>query len=264
MGKDLLKKAYRKWIHAADAILDMIVTCLPSPIVAQEYRMDKIFNTYDPEQHDEESKEVDPADYETLETSFKACDPSGPICVFVSKIIPFKQGTRAFGRVYSGTVKQGDTVIVKTSNSDAGVQQTVTGVGVCMGKDFTPVTSMPCGNTVVLGGIDKAIIKEATVVSPGLATNTFKHMKFAVSPVVQVAVSAKRPSDIEKLVKGLKKLEKVDQIVKITTSENDESIVAGAGDLHIEICLNQLREFSGIEIVASRPTVSYRETVSEP
>ena len=75
-----------------------------------------------------------------------------------------------------------------------------------MGKDFVPVLRMPAGNTVVIGGLDTAILKEATVSDPNIESNTFKSMKFSVSPVVQVAVKVKRPMDIDKLVKGLRKL----------------------------------------------------------
>ena len=101
--------------------MDMIVTCLPSPTEAQAYRIKKIYNKFDPEEideDDEESKTIDPADFEALETALETCDTEGPTCVLVSKTIPFKQGTRAFGRVFSGTVRQGDTIIVKTSISD--------------------------------------------------------------------------------------------------------------------------------------------------
>lgn len=66
---------------------------------------------------------------------------------------------------------------------------------------------------------------------------TFKHMKFAVAPVVQVAVKPKRAVDIDKLDRGLKKLSKIDQLVKVFRAETGEYIVAGAGDLHIEICI---------------------------
>jgi len=84
-----------------------------------------------------------------------------------------------------------------------------------MGKTYESVGAMPCGNTVVLGGIDSAILKEATVCHQGAICQTFKHMKFAVAPVVQVAIKAKKAVDIEKLDKGLKKLSKVDQLVLI-------------------------------------------------
>ena len=67
-------------------------------------------------------------------------------------------------------------------------------------------------------------------------------MKFSVSPVVRVAVEAKNPSDLPKLVEGLKRLAKSDPMVQCTIEESGEHIVAGAGELHLEICLKDLEE----------------------
>ena len=67
-------------------------------------------------------------------------------------------------------------------------------------------------------------------------------MKFSVSPVVRVAVEAKNPSDLPKLVEGLKRLSKSDPMVQCIIEESGEHIVAGAGELHLEICLKDLEE----------------------
>lgn len=67
-------------------------------------------------------------------------------------------------------------------------------------------------------------------------------MKFSVSPVVRVAVEAKNPSDLPKLVEGLKRLAKSDPMVQCSIEESGEHIVAGAGELHLEICLKDLEE----------------------
>ena len=69
-----------------------------------------------------------------------------------------------------------------------------------------------------------------------------KMMKFSVSPVVRVAVEAKNPSELPKLVEGLKRLAKSDPMVQCTIEESGEHIVAGAGELHLEICLKDLEE----------------------
>lgn len=67
-------------------------------------------------------------------------------------------------------------------------------------------------------------------------------MKFSVSPVVRVAVEPKNPSELPKLVEGLKRLAKSDPMVQCCTEESGEHIVAGAGELHLEICLKDLEE----------------------
>jgi elongation factor 2 len=87
-------------------------------------------------------------------------------------------------------------------------------------------------------------------------------MKFSVSPVVRVAVEPKNPSELPKLVEGLKRLSKSDPCVKCYIEESGEHIVAGAGEHHLEICLKDLKEeFTGIELITTDPVVSFRETV---
>merc|ERR1712168_528269 len=89
-------------------------------------------------------------------------------------------------------------------------------------------------------------------------------MKFSVSPVVRVAVDCKNPSDLPKLVEGLKRLAKSDPMVQCIIEESGEHIIAGAGELHLEICLKDLEEeHANIPIKKSDPVVSYRETVAE-
>merc|ERR1712195_188037 len=85
----------------------------------------------------------------------------------------------------------------------------------------------------------------------------------SVSPVVKVAVKPKDGKDLPKLVEGLKKLSKSDPLVVCTTEESGEHVIAGCGELHIEICLKDLREeYAQCDFIMSDPVVSYRETVT--
>jgi len=81
---------------------------------------------------------------------------------------------------------------------------------------------------------------------------------------VRVSVSPKNPAELPKLVEGLKRLAKSDPLVHIEIDENtNEHIVAGAGELHLEICLKDLQEdfMNGAELIQGEPVVGYRETV---
>merc|ERR1712156_1039102 len=92
--------------------------------------------------------------------------------------------------------------------------------------------------------------------------HTIKSMKYSVSPVVRVAVEVKNASDLPKLVEGLRKLSKSDPLVVCTTEESGEHVIAGCGELHVEICLKDLREeYAQCDFSISDPVVSYRETV---
>merc|ERR1712071_43212 len=132
-----------------------------------------------------------------------------------------------------------------------------------MGRYTEAIEDVPCGNIVGLVGVDQYLIKTGTISTYDQAHN-MKVMKFSVSPVVRVAVEAKNPADLPKLVEGLKRLSKSDPMVVIQTAESGEHIIAGAGELHLEICLNDLEEdHACVPIKKSDPVVSYRETVAE-
>jgi elongation factor 2 len=89
-------------------------------------------------------------------------------------------------------------------------------------------------------------------------------MKFSVSPVVRVSVRPQNPADLPKLIEGMKHLAKVDSLVQCYTEESGEHIIAGCGELHLEICLKELeKEHAQIPIIVNDPVVSYRETVSQ-
>merc|ERR1712188_349248 len=113
-----------------------------------------------------------------------------------------------------------------------------------------------------MGGVDQFIVKTGTITTIEDAHN-IADMKYSVSPVVKVAVKPKDGKDLPKLVEGLKKLAKSDPLVVCSIEESGEHIVAGCGELHVEICLKDLRdEYAQCDFVMSDPVVSYRETVA--
>jgi len=123
------------------------------------------------------------------------------------------------------------------------------------------VPDVPCGNTCGLVGVDQYLLKQGTI-SDSEEAHNIRVMKYSVSPVVRVAVDVKNASDLPKLVEGLKKLSKSDPMVLCYTTENGEHIIAGCGELHVEICLNDLiNEYAKCEIKKGDPVVTYKETV---
>jgi elongation factor 2 len=130
-----------------------------------------------------------------------------------------------------------------------------------MGKKTETVDTVPCGNTVALVGIDNYLAKSGTITTDP-QSHPLVNMKHSVSPVVRVAVTPKDPSQLLKLVESLKKLSKSDPLVQCTVEPTGEHIIACAGELHLEICINDLKEFmNGAELIISDPVVTYQETV---
>jgi elongation factor 2 len=258
VGKPLMKRVMQTWLPASEALLEMIIYHLPSPAFAQKYRVDTLYEG--------------PLD-DTYATAIRNCDPDGPLMMYISKMIPTSDKGRfvAFGRVFAGTVATGKKVRIMGPNYVPGekkdlytksVQRTV----LCMGRKQEAVESVPCGNTVALVGLDQFITKTATLTNEGCDdAHPMKAMKFSVSPVVRVAVEPKVASDLPKLVEGLKRLARSDPMVQCIIEETGEHIIAGAGELHLEICLKDLQDdfMGGAEIRVSEPVVSFRETVSD-
>merc|ERR1711981_1493549 len=115
-----------------------------------------------------------------------------------------------------------------------------------------------------LVGVDAYLLKSGTI-SSSETMHPIVTMKFSVSAVVQVAVSCKNAQDLPKLVEGLKRLSKSDPPVQCSTDKSGQHIIAGAGELHLEICLKDLKEeyMKGAGITVGNPVVSFAETVSE-
>jgi len=253
-GKQLLKATMRTFLPAADALLEMMILHLPSPVTAQKYRSETLY-------------EGPPDDEAAI--GIRDCDPKGPLMLYVSKMVPTSDKGRfyAFGRVFSGTVRSGLKVRIQGPNYQPGkkddlfikaIQRTV----LMMGGKVEPIDDMPAGNIVGLVGIDQFLLKSGTLTTLETAHN-LKVMKFSVSPVVQRSVQVKNAQDLPKLVEGLKRLSKSDPCVLTMSNESGEHVVAGAGELHLEICLNDLQnDHAGVPLIISDPVVAYRETVA--
>jgi elongation factor 2 len=251
--KQLMKCVMRKWLPAGEALLQMIAFHLPSPVTAQNYRMELLYEG--------------PKDDEVA-IAMKNCNEKGPLMMYVSKMVPTSDKGRfyAFGRVFAGTVKTGQKTRImgpnfvpggKTDLSVKNIQRTI----LMMGRYTESIEDVPCGNICGLVGVDQYLVKTGTITTFDNAHN-LKVMKFSVSPVVRIAVECKNPSDLPKLVEGLKRLAKSDPMVQCSIEESGEHIVAGAGELHLEICLKDLEEdHACIPLKKSDPVVSYRETV---
>jgi len=254
--KKQLKAIMQEWLPAADSLLQMICNYLPSPVIAQKYRVENLYSG--------------PLDDECAK-AIRECDPKGPLMMYVSKMVPTSEKGRfyAFGRVYSGVIATGQAVRIMGPDYQPGkkndlflkkIQRTV----LMMGRYVEQLPDCPCGNTIGLVGVDSYILKSGTISTHEKAYN-FVDMKYSVSPVVRVAVDVQNASDLPKLVEGLKRLAKSDPLVLCMNTSNGEHLVCGAGELHLEICLKDLRDdfMKGAPIKVSQPVVSFCETVSK-
>ncbi|KAF2857713.1 P-loop containing nucleoside triphosphate hydrolase protein [Piedraia hortae CBS 480.64] len=252
--KKVLRAVMHKFLPAADALMEMMILHLPSPVTAQKYRVETLYEG--------------PMDDEAA-IAIRDCDPKAKLMLYVSKMVPTSDKGRfyALGRVFSGTAKAGPQIRIQGPAYTPGkkedlfiksIQRTV----LMMGRETAQIDSVPAGNIIGLLGVDQFLLKSGTLTEFPNAHN-LKVMKFSVSPVVQRSVQVKNGIDLPKLVEGLKRLSKSDPCVLTYISESGEHVVAGAGELHLEICLKDLEEdHAGVPLRVSDPVVQYRETVS--
>ena len=252
-SKTITSNVMKRWLPAGDAMLHLIILFLPSPVQAQIYRIQHL---YEGPQDDQ------------VACSMKSCDPNGDVMIYISKKIPSQDGARflCFGRIFSGTIISGTNVRIlgpdyqPGSTTDLQIKN-VTSIGVMVGDRCISVNHVPAGNVVALTGIDKCLVKTATITTNSDAHN-FRVMKFSVSPVVRVAVDVQDPVDHNKLVDGLKKLVQADSLVQVL-NENGQQVIAAAGELHLEICLADLEKVHArCPLRVATPIVTYRETIT--
>ena len=234
--KELAEKAP---LH--DAVLGMVVQHHPPPHVAQRYRIPKIW----------------PGDLDSdTGKALLACDEKGPINMMVTTINVDQQAGRvATGRLFSGTVKDGDELYLLDAKRTGKVQS----VNIYMGNTRELVNIIPAGNIPALLGLDYAVAGET--LSSVKTIPAFESIKYVSEPVVTIAVEPKHPKDLPKLVEALRRItvEDPNLIIKIN-EESGETLMAGMGVLHLEIATSLLQE-AGLDITTTQPLINYRETI---
>jgi len=223
-------------------VMDMVISALPAPVDAQKVRIEKIWRGN--------------AESETVAKDMQICDPGGKLAIMIFDIIYDKHaGEIAIGRIYSGTVHRGDEVYSIGNKTKMRIQQ----LGLYMGPQRVNVAAVPSGNIVALGGVSNTFVGDTIAGEPMTAFEEIKHYS---DPVVTKAFEPKNIKDIGKLVEVLKEMEKEDPTLKVKIDEQTgENLVAGMGELHLEIVEHRLRD-RGVEVITSPPIVVYRETIN--
>ena len=226
----------------ADGILGMVVKHHPPPHVAQKYRVPKIWK----------------GDLDSdIGKAILNCDDNGPaIMMIVNMQLDPAAGPVAIGRLFSGTLKDGQLVNIIDTKREGRIQS----VNFFMGNQREMVGELSAGNIPALLGLADARAGQTLSTVKGI--DVFEGIKYVSEPVVQMAIEPKHPKDLPKLVETLKRLtiEDPNLVIKID-EESGETIIAGMGVLHLEIATSLIHD-AGLEIITSEPLINYRETVS--
>ena len=219
----------------------------------------------------------------------KLCDPEGPVMVQIAKLYHTTdaQSFRSFGRVISGTLRKGMDVkvlgegyspedeedMMKATVDDLWISESrlVTDI-VCIPwlirwhRYFVPTDEVPAGNLVLIGGVDASISKTATLAGLDIQEDLhiFRPIKHMTQSVLKIAIEPIAPSELPKMLAGLRSINKSYPLVSTKVEESGEHVVVGTGELYLDCVMHDLRRlFSEIEIKVSDPVTKFSETVLE-
>ncbi len=126
------------------------------------------------------------------------------------------------------------------------------------------VTKVLAGNWVLIEGIEQSISKTATIINSKETESIeiFRPIKFNAVSVVKIACEPLIPSELPKMLEGIRKINKSYPLLKTKVEESGEHILIGTGELYLDCALHDLRQLYGeIEVKVSDPCVSFCETV---
>ena len=219
-------------------VLDAVVDYLPSPT------------------------EVDPqpeVDLEGNETGEKAIvDPNKPLRALAFKIMEDRFGALTFLRIYSGKIEKGMTVL----NTFTGKTERIGRIVEMHANDRIEHDRATAGDIVAVLGM-KNTQTGHTLCDPNKPA-TLEPMVFP-DPVISIAMAPKDKGGNEKMGIALQKMSQEDPSFIIRTDEESgETILAGMGELHLDVKVDILRRTYGIEVVVGKPQVAYRESITTP
>jgi len=224
-----------------DVLLEIIITHLPSPKVAQPYRIPVLWKHGD--LNTEEAK------------TMLACDPKGkPIGVCFGVVYDEHAGEVAVIRFFSGTVEKGIQLYISSKKAYAKVQQ----VGIYMGPDRVAADKIMAGNIGAVVGLKDVYVGETISSEP---IEPFEQIKHYSEPVITKSIEVKEQKDLPKLIEALRSISKEDPTIKVTLAETGEHLISGNGELHLEIIEYKITNEKKVPIITSPPIVVYREAL---
>jgi elongation factor G len=216
------------------ALLDAVIEFMPSPV---------------------ETPEVKGLDADGEPATRKSADDE-PFAALAFKILndPFV-GNLTFFRVYSGVLNSGDTVFVPTKSRKERIGRLLQ----MHASDRTEIKEVHAGDIAAAVGLKDVITGDTLCDLEKVIT--LEKMEFP-DPVISVAVEPKTKADQEKMGLALQRLAKEDPSFRVSTDqESGQTIIAGMGELHLEIIVDRMKREFKVEANVGKPQVAYRETI---
>ncbi|KAI2604573.1 P-loop containing nucleoside triphosphate hydrolase protein [Hypoxylon fragiforme] len=259
-AKVLLKLVCEQFFGPSTGFVDMIVKNIPSPLEAAEHKLEQYY--------------TGPLDTKVAE-SMKKCDQDGPLIIHITKLFNSSDAKSfsSFGRVMSGIARPGMQVRVlgegySIDDEEDMTMATISNVYIAETRYNVETDGVPAGNWVLLGGVDNSIVKSATIVPPKFEDDEeayiFRPVTHFTESVLKVAVEPINPSELPKMLDGLRKINKSYPLITTKVEESGEHIILGTGELYMDCVLHDLRRlYADMEIKVSDPVTRFCETVDE-
>ncbi len=186
-------------------------------------------------------------------------DAAAPFSGLVFKIMADKHlGQLSFVRIYSGTIKAGSYAY----NPIKGSKERVGRLMRMHANKREDIEDASAGEIIAIGGM-KQVTTGDTVCDENKPI-ILEKMEFP-APVIRVAVEPKTRQDQDKLGVALNRLAQEDPSFNVSTDqETGQTIIAGMGELHLEIIVDRMKREFGVEANVGKPQVAYRETITQP
>jgi len=256
--RPLLRLICSRFLGNFTGFTDMCVDHIPSPLENSKAKVEQIYSgTNETQRYDD----------------MLACDQEGRLMVHTTKQYPTEDTTcfHVLGRIMSGTLYAGQEVRLLGENYTVFDEEDsrnlrVGRLWIYEARYKIEVNRVPAGNWVLIEGVDQPIVKTCTITD--LKGNEelyiFRPLKFNTQSVIKIAVEPVNPSELPKMLDGLRKVNKSYPLLSTRVEESGEHVVLGTGELYLDCVMHDLRKlYSEIDIKVADPVVSFCETVVE-
>lgn len=256
--RPLLRLIMSRFCGDFSGFVDMCVEHVPSPLDNAKAKIDHVY--------------TGPQEGKLYEDMLN-CGQEGALMVHTVKMYPTDDCTffQVLGRVLSGTIHSGQEVKVLGESyslydeEDSRVLQ-VGRLWIYEARYKIELNRVPAGNWVLIEGIDQCIVKTSTIsdVQHKEDLYIFRPLKFNTQSIIKIAVEPVNPSELPKMLDGLRKVNKSYPLLSTRVEESGEHVILGTGELYLDCVMHDLRKmYSEIDIKVADPVVAFCETVVE-
>lgn len=262
-SRSISRQVLSSWLPLSSALFHVFIDCLPAP--EEEVVLDRLDHLVPFKDSDEKSSWKPLIDSNTV-----LCQIAKMFSIQFSSAQSNGEMLVGMARLFSGSLTVGQTVYYLSPKYDpirrdpnTFHEYTVDQLFLLMGREMEPVETVYAGNVFGIGGggLEKMVFKSGTL-SSSLDVLPLTNTNSSIPLLIKVAVTPTDINDLQKLQKGLETLCQADPVAETFLQSNGEQVLAVAGELHLEVCLKDLKErfTNNLDFTVSEPLVPFRET----